>query len=69
MPPWPVPPNEGFGLCRISLDLESAFVAEELDCGGDVVEVVSAEVETVTGWYRSTVVGSDGVWNVMRPVP
>jgi len=49
--------NEGFELCRTSLEPESGFDAEEFECGGD-----EAEVETVNGWYRSMVVGSDGVW-------
>lgn len=58
----------------MSLDLESGFDAEELDCGGDGVTtagkvVVLVEAETANGWYRSTVVGSDGVWKVTRLVP
>lgn len=31
--------------------------------------MVVEEVEMGNGGYRSTVVGSDGVWKVIRPVP
>jgi hypothetical protein len=78
-PPRLGPVDEGFGLCRISLALESEFDAEEFDCGGDGVRVemetgcnrlVSVEVDGGNGRYRSTVVGSDGVWKVgTGPVP
>lgn len=72
-----MPPEEGLGLCKISLGLVSKFDAEELDCGGDGVEVeaeggcnkLALEAETDNGWYCSTVVGNDGVWGATGPVP
>lgn len=69
------PLKEGLGLCIISLDLESRFDAEEFECGGDGVGVevegscnrlAFAGTGTDNGWYRSTVVGSVGVWKVIR---
>ena len=63
-------------MCKISL-LEFEFEAEELECGNEGVELGvregcdrmgSAEAEVVNVWYRSTEVGSDGVWKVRGPV-
>ena len=53
----------------ISLNLESAFDAEEFDCGGVEGGSNSAAAVTGSGGYRSTVMGSDGVWGVTGPVP
>ena len=63
------PVNEGFGLCMISLCLESEFDADEFDCGGDVEGGCTTVMGTRSGGYRSVVRGSDGVWNVTGPVP
>lgn len=63
------PVNEGFGLCMISLCLESGFDAEEFDCDGDVEGGCTTVAGTGSGGYRSAVRGSDGVWNVTGPVP
>jgi len=59
--------KEGFGLCMISLNLESAFDTEESDCGGDAGNTV--EAATGSGGCRSVVMGSDGVWKATGPVP
>lgn len=77
VPPRPELLNEGFGLCKTSLELEFGFDVEEFECGGDGVgieveggcsRVVEVPVEAGNGEYRSTVVGSDGLWKVTRPV-
>ena len=52
-------PMGGLGLCKMSLDLESAFDAVESECGGDAAGVAPAggcnklgleEAVTDNGW-------------------
>lgn len=79
--PWgpsrPELPKEGVGLCKMSLDRESVFDTEELECGGDGVEI-KVEVGCNNLWSgvaeasdvgcRSMTVGSEGVWKSTGPV-